>query len=251
MFRGPRRGPWLSVLLVAALCLPSACEREPDPRGSAPPKAKELPALVVKPDTPHLLITWVDEHGDFHVVQKPGDVPATAREKVRIVVADKEAGTGESVYVTNLNESAPDGSFRLQTISRAAWDELGASRRKARLEALAPPSAAPSASPAPPGSGAAAGQRPAASIQAVVYGADWCQPCHDAERYLRQRGVTVVKKDVEESEAAAAEMRAKLERAGLRGASIPVIDVMGRVLVGFSPSALDRALEAAGGSKPL
>jgi hypothetical protein len=46
-------------------------------------------------------------------------------------------------------------------------------------------------------------------------------------------------------------MKSKLDRAGLRGASIPVIDVMGRVLVGFSPSSVDGALEAAQSSKPL
>jgi glutaredoxin len=219
-----------------------------------------LPALVVRPDTPNLLITWIDEKGDFHVVQKPADVPASAREKVRIVVADKELGTGDSVYVTNLNESAPDGSFRLVTLSRAAWDELGASRRSARLEALAPPSAsvpAPGATPGAPGAPSAAPGSPGAksapltAVQAIIYGAEWCKPCHDAEAYLRKRGVTVVKKDVDENQAANAEMRRKLDRAGLGGASIPVIDIMGRILVGFSPSALERALESARSAKPL
>jgi glutaredoxin len=242
----------LSLLLAVAFSF-VACKRESEPQGSAAPKPKELPKLVVRPDTPNLLITWIDEKGDFHVVQKPSDVPAGAREKVRIVVADKELGTGEQVYVTNLNESAPDGAFRLVTLSRSAWDELGASRRTARLEALAPPSAsaplAPSAAPDAPG---APKRAPAASVQAIIYGAEWCKPCHDAERYLRKRGVTVVKKDVDESEAAASEMRRKLDRAGMGGASIPVIDIMGRILVGFSPSALERAVEAARTSaKPL
>jgi glutaredoxin len=252
MFGGLGRGLSLSALVLIASWQLAACKRDADPRGSAPPRAKELPALVVKPDTPNLLITWIDEQGDFHVVQKPTEVPAPARGKVRIVVADKEPGTGESIYVTNLNESAPDGSYRLATLSRAAWDELGASRRSARLEALAPSSASPPLAPSagPPAAGPGKGA-PASGVQAIVYGADWCKPCHDAERYLRQRGATVVKKDIEESEAAAAEMKRKLDRAGLGGASIPVIDVMGRILVGFSPASVDGALEAAKSSKPL
>jgi glutaredoxin len=247
-----RRAPIAFVILILALCAFSACKREEDPRGSAKPVPKALPALVVKPDTPNLLITWIDEKGDFHVVNEPAAVPATSREKVRIVVADKEAGTGDSVYVTNLNESTPDGSYRLATLSRAAWEELGASRRSVRLEALAPPSASapPAASAAPPAPGPAK-RTPASGVQAIVYGAEWCKPCHDAERYLRQRGVMVVKKDVDESEAAASEMRRKLERAGLGGASIPVIDIMGRILVGFSPAAVERALEAVQSAKPL
>lgn len=251
MFGGLGRGFSFSVLLLIASTSLASCKQEADPRGTAPPQAKELPALVVKPDTANLLITWIDEKGDFHVVQKPDQVPAGAREKVRIVVADKEAGTGDSVYVTNLNESAPDGSYRLATLSRAAWDELGASRRAARLEALAP-SSAPVPSAPPPSASAEPGKRTsAAGVQAIVYGADWCKPCHDAERYLRQRGASVIKKDIEQSEAAAAEMKRKLDRAGLGGASIPVIDVMGRILVGFSPSSVDRAIEAAKSAKPL
>ena len=46
-------------------------------------------------------------------------------------------------------------------------------------------------------------------------------------------------------------MRQKLERAGRNGASIPVIDLMGQILVGFSPSALDRAIKTAEAAKPL
>lgn len=254
-FRRAQKLLFVLMLTHALAASLAACKREADPRGSAPPKPKELPALVVRPDTPNLLITWIDEKGDFHVVQKPADVPPSAREKVRIVVADKEAGTGDSVYVTNLNESTPDGAFRLVTLSRAAWDELGASRRAARLEALSPPSASAPAQ-APPGAPSAgppgAPRAPLAAVQAIIYGADWCKPCHDAESYLRKRGVTVVKKDVDENQAANAEMRRKLDRAGLGGASIPVIDVMGRILVGFSPAALDRALEAArAAAKPL
>ncbi len=134
-------------------------------------------------------------------------------------------------------------------MSRSAWDELGASRRTARLEALAPPTA-PATGPSASASAAVA-KAPVGSIVVVIYGASWCKPCHDAEAYLRQRGVNVIKKDIEENEAAAAEMKTKLQRAGMPGASIPVIDVMGRILIGFSPSALDRALEAARGTKPL
>lgn len=253
----PRRAP--SSLLFCALLLfgAVACKKGPPPEGDAAPKPKELPALVVKADTPNLLITWIDEKGDFKVVTKPADVPSSAREKVRIAVADKEVGTGDSVYVTNLNESAPDGSFRLSTLSRAAWEELGASRRAARLEALAPPAASAASTPGSPSAPAgapsadAAKKLPMSGVQAVIYGAAWCKPCHDAERYLKQRGVNVVKKDIEENEAAAAEMRRKLERAGLGGASIPVIDIMGRVMQGFSTAALDRAIEAARSSKAL
>jgi glutaredoxin len=117
------------------------------------------------------------------------------------------------------------------------------------MEALAPSAAASSgASGSSPG-GSAPGETPAADAQgaitAIVYGADWCKPCHDAERYLKSLGVAVTKKDIEESRAAQAEMQQKLARANRTGASIPVIDVMGKIFVGYNPASLRQAVEAA------
>ncbi len=236
------------------------CHKQAAPSPSddtgATPQSNELPPLEIKDDTPNLLLTWIDDKGDFHVVQKPADVPKEGRDNVRVVVTTREEGTGKLVYVSNLNEVTPSGAYRVKTMTRAAWDELGAGKRKARLEALAPsavpaPSdSAPTDAPAPDANEAP--KKPAASgISATIYGASWCKPCHDTARYLKQKGVTVIDKDIEENEVAAAEMRQKLARAGRSGSSIPVIDLMGQILVGFSPMALDQAIEAARSAKPL
>ena len=236
-----------------------ACHKRDAPAPSdetgATPQAAELPPIDIKDDTPNLLLTWIDDKGDFHVVQKPTDVPKEGRENVRVVLTTREDGTGKSVYVANLNEVTPTGSYRVKTLTRAAWDELGASKRKARLEALAP-SAQPAPSdsaPSPPSAGNASAPKkaPATGITAIIYGASWCKPCHDTARYLKQRGVTVIDKDIEENEVAAAEMRQKLARAGRAGSSIPVIDIAGQIMVGFSPMAIDQAIEAARNAKAL
>jgi len=247
----------LVVVLLSALACKSnteAPDRKPTPTAT---KAGDLPALVVKPDTPNLLLTWIDDKGDFHVVQRPADVPSTAKKNVRVVTVDKEAGTGDLVYVANLDETAPDGSYRLRTMTRGAWDELGASLRKARLEALAPSAAPPPSASAEvaEGGGAAPGSKPRAlggvKVTAIIYGASWCKPCHTAQDYLKARGVTVVMKDIEASEAAQAEMQQKLARVGRSGASIPVIDVAGQILVGYSPGSLDQAIRTAQNAKSL
>jgi glutaredoxin len=251
-------GPALLCCFLAAVS--AGCKKPSNDaaNGAATtPKPSQLPPLEVKADTPNLLLTWIDDKGDFHVVQKPADVPTEGRRTVRIVVTDREEGTGPLVYVANLDETTATGAYRLKTMSRAEWEELGASKRKARLEALAP-SAVPSAPPpggpeseagkTPGGSGA---KVPANGIVAIIYGADWCKPCHDAERYLKQRGATVIKKNIDENEVAAEEMRKKLARAGRGGASIPVIDIMGQIQVGFSPAALEQALSTARNAKGL
>lgn len=247
----------LCGLLVAATAGCKKPSNDAANGAATAPKPSQLPPLEVKADTPNLLLTWIDDKGDFHVVQKPADVPTEGRSRVRIVVTDREEGTGPLVYVANLDETTATGAYRLKTMSRAEWEELGASKRKARLEALAP-SAMPSAPP-PGGGDAEAGKPPSAAgakapangIVVIIYGADWCKPCHDAERYLKQRGATVIKKNIDENEVAAEEMRKKLARAGRGGASIPVIDIMGQIQVGFSPAALEQALAAAHSAKGL
>lgn len=250
----------LSLLLVVTLGA-VACKRpttDASKDDSTKPKAAELPPLEVKADSPNLLLTWIDDKGDFRVVMKPADVPSEGRATVRVVVTSPEAGTGSLVYVANLNETTPTGAYRLKTMSRAEWEELGASKRKSRLEALAPsavPSSSGAPSSAPPDgktpSGSPGAKAPATGVVAIIYGADWCKPCHDAERYLKQRGATVIKKDIDENEVAAEEMKKKLARVGRGGASIPVIDIMGNIQVGFSPAALEQALAAARTSKGL
>ena len=255
LFRA-RLGLALSLALCTGVlaCHKQAAPTPGDDTGAAP-QTNELPPLEIKDDTPNLLLTWIDDKGDFHVLEKPTDVPKEGRQNVRVVVTTREDGTGKLVYVANLNEVTPAGAYRVKTMSRAAWDELGASKRNARLEALAP-SAQPAASDAAP-SGAhpdAAGapkKASASGITAIIYGASWCKPCHDTARYLKQRGVTVIDKDIEENEVAAAEMRQKLARAGRSGSSIPVIDLGGQIMVGFSPMAIDQAIEAARNAKPL
>ena len=250
------------TLLSALVLLAAACKKpssdKPDDSGTTP-KGAELPPLEVKADTPNLLLTWIDDKGDFHVVQKPADVPTEGRKTVRVVVTSREEGTGKLVYVANLDETTATGAYRLKTMPRADWEELGASKRKARLEALAPSALASAPPPAgserpggkPPGTGGVGDRAPASGVVAIVYGADWCKPCHDAERYLKQRGATVIKKDIEKNEVAADEMHKKLERVGRGGASIPVIDIMGQIQVGFSPAALEQAIESARGAKGL
>lgn len=251
----------LALLLVALSACAVGCKKPTaDSTGDAAttPKSNELPPLEVKADTPNLLLTWIDDKGDFHVVEKPADVPTEGRSTVRVVVTTREEGTGNLVYVANLNETTATGAYRLKTMPRAQWEELGAGKRKARLEALAP-SALPSANAAPgsegadakPPGGSAAAKAPATGVVAIIYGADWCKPCHDAERYLKQRGATVIKKNIDDNEVAAEEMQKKLARVGRSGASIPVIDIMGQIQVGFSPAALEQALSAARSAKGL
>ena len=243
------RSFWAPGFLICVQAVSVACQRHADPAAdfgaaAAATPGEALPPLDVRDETPNLLLTWLGPDGDFHVVEKVEQVPAEHRQQVRVVQTSEPAGTGASIYVANLSEKRPDGSYAVTTMPRSEWEKLGADRRKTRLEALAPAQTPPAAEPAQPSAGGAPPEASTA-ISAIVYGADWCKPCHDAERYLKSLGVSVTKKNIEESRAAQAEMQEKLSRVHRTGAGIPVIDVMGKIFVGYSPGPLKQAVDAA------
>lgn len=221
----------------------TACDQPPvGMEGEAPPstpQANELPSLTLRDDTPNALLTWVDAQGDFHVARSPAGVPADSRERVRVVMSDRLAGTQSLVYVADLREKRSDGTYPVRTMPRSAWDEIGASKRKTRMEASAaqrPPSTATSSD--------AASTTPGGTV--VVYGAEWCPACREAIRFLQKKGIRYLEKDVEESPAVQRELHAKLQRAGLPPtSSIPILDVGGKILVGFNPAVVERTLREA------
>jgi glutaredoxin len=234
---------WMIAMLATLGC--SSCRRPSNDDGTTP-MATDLPKLELRDDSPDLLITWVDAKGDFHTVQRPADVPIEGRDIVRVVVVGKQQGTGDLFYAADLRSKAADGTYPVNTMTRAEWESLGERRRAITMAA-----AAPSAGSAEAASGVPSGV-PTATASAVgalsrltvtVYGAAWCEPCHEAQRYLRRKGISVVYKDIDEDESAKREMAQKLRRAGLSDqSSIPVIDVRGRILLGFSAREIDKAI---------
>jgi glutaredoxin len=241
----------LCAALTLACLLPLAACGEKRNDGTSPAGVASLPALSIKEDTPNLLLTWVDSHGETHSALHPSEVPVEGKGLVRVVVSDREEGTRDPLYVVDLTQG--DGAWTARVMARREWESVLEKRREAYLGKLTPKTAppasggpAPSAAQTAPSSSAAA-----AGVVVTVYGASWCKPCHQAADYLKSRGIPVIMKDVEESPEAAAEMRQKLEKSGQRGGSIPVIDVRGQILVGYSRRELDRALAKAASSTVL
>lgn len=76
----------------------------------------------------------------------------------------------------------------------------------------------------------------------ILYTTAWCGPCQQARVWLGKRRVAYLERDLEKEPAAQAELAAKCARAGIRGNGVPVLDVGGRLLVGFDPGAWSEAL---------
>ncbi len=71
----------------------------------------------------------------------------------------------------------------------------------------------------------------------IIYTATWCGFCHMAKDYFDKLGVKYTDKDVEHDATA---MQEAVEKSGQRG--IPVIDIDGKIIVGFNRSEIDAAL---------
>jgi glutaredoxin len=77
-------------------------------------------------------------------------------------------------------------------------------------------------------------------VDVVVYTTSWCPACKQAKSWMNAHGMAYDERDVEASVAYSRELRSLNPRG-----SIPTFDVEGQVLVGFSDSALVRAMEQA------
>ncbi|WP_394842594.1 glutaredoxin family protein [Pendulispora brunnea] len=249
------RGVVLILALVTGLTGTStmtACKKRGGDASADKAAVSDAIPFTVSDSSEGLLFTWIDERGDFHVEQRAADVPLVGRDAVRVVDPSRDEGTHpERVFVADLRTAQPDGTYLVKPMTKADFEEMAVSRRKGKSALLEPKAPGPVASggqgPAaangPNGGGEPAD--PNARPAVIIYGAEWCGPCHQAAAYLRKKGIPFVEKNIEADRDAAREMQAKLAKAGLHDGSIPVLDVRGKMMVGFNPRAVDEALGAA------
>jgi len=241
------------VALALTLAMATACQRRaPGGEGGAAPavtpegRAEAAPAVPfeVRADSGELMFFWFDGRAAGHIVQRVADVPEARREMVRVDPSNPAQRPPGWVYVADLRAPTPRGTFPVRAMRADAF--------AAQLRAMAGVREAPGTPVAPPtqpptqvaqAGGAHGGGAPQPNGPGViVYGASWCSACHAAAGWFRSHNVPFVEKDIEQDPAAQQEMVAKAQRAGVPTGSIPILDVRGRILVGFSPPDIERAL---------
>jgi glutaredoxin len=238
--RSPRLFAIVLLVLAAVAMVGSGCKRKSDLTLDASPEPP-----VVRDTTEGLQLTWIDDKGEFHIEQRVADVPAPSRDVVRVRVLDPVADVpmGDRVFVADLRTAGDDGIYTVRAVPRAEFEGVAVARRSKDGGVVLAPKAAASA---PPGEGSGAGAEGTGDVAGrpavIIYGASWCGPCHQAAAYLKKKGVAFVEHDIEQDSAKAREMQSKLAKAGMRGGSIPVLDVKGRILIGFDARAVDQAL---------
>ena len=230
-------------LLVLAATLGPNCRKSAPPVPPASQKV-EPPRLTVSKDSP-LLYTYVEPKGTFATTDKAEDVPQNARRLVRVFDPAKPAGDRADptkVYVLDLGELLGAGKAEARPLSREAF-ETGA------LAQLPPGESSPMAGPHGPSlpedmpDGVDAGVAgPLGPPVVIVYGTPWCGACKQVKKYLAGKRIPYAYKDIESDPAAARELQAKAARLGVPTDRVPILDVRGRLLLGFDRARLDAML---------
>jgi glutaredoxin len=81
------------------------------------------------------------------------------------------------------------------------------------------------------------GRRSNRDIQVIMYMTDWCGYCRQAREYLHSLGVNLIEYDIEKDKGKREEMHKR------GGKGVPLIDVEGILIKGYSPELIKSAIE--------
>jgi glutaredoxin len=76
----------------------------------------------------------------------------------------------------------------------------------------------------------------------TIYGTSWCGACKAARQYFASRKIPFADKDIERDADAARELATKAAKMGIPTDRVPVIDVRGRLLLGFDQARIETLL---------
>jgi glutaredoxin len=77
----------------------------------------------------------------------------------------------------------------------------------------------------------------------LVYGAEWCGPCHKLQAWLREHEVEFGYVDIERNSVGLKRLKHLKHQQHLNNPGIPVIEIDGTLFSGFSPNKLEAALD--------
>jgi len=232
--RAVRSLPLALVLSFAAAG--SACHRATP---AAPPPGPTMGSLQILKNGRYLF-TYVESNGSFSTTDKPEIIPEPSRKMVRVVdPAQTQNADSADVYTVDVNTLLKDQKADARPLPREAFETSA-------LAQLPPGDSSLRAGHGPPGPSGAGGAPafPSAPGKPVVtvYGTSWCGACRAARQYLSERKIPFADKDIEADPAAAHELAEKAAKMGIPTDRVPVLDVRGRLLLGFDRARVEALL---------
>jgi glutaredoxin 3 len=242
MTRNPHRCAF--VFLVASVALAPACRRSaPD----APVPAHTAPGTLEVLKDGRWLFTYMEPKGEFSTTDKPEVIPAQSRAVVRVFDPSNPAqknSAGAEIYVADVNVLLKSGKVQAKPLSREAFETAAMAQLPAGETSPLSARPAHAANEPPPAPLPAwdGGAHPNGTPVVTIYGTSWCGACRAARQYLTERKIPFADKDIENDPAAAQELRDKASKMGIPTDRVPVIDVRGRLLLGFDRARIESLL---------
>ena len=158
------------------------------------------------------LFIYVDKEGNEARGMSIDEIPVESRAKVQVIDLSRspeERGSREYLQIFDLRAPDQNGLYRGRVVKRGEVERTLASEQ-------ALPEQAP----------------------IILYSTSWCGVCKKARRFMEERGLAFVEKDIEKDRSAARELQEKCERAKVPLGGVPVIDIGGQLMRGFDPNRL-------------
>lgn len=231
--------PTLTLLLLSTLLMlgMSGC----GDKNSSPIKDEVSQAAVSVPkvtdDRADLVLSWYVDGGP-EVGASVSDVPDGAKKEVRVQDPSipPEKRDPEVVYIADLTKKGSDGGYAVKAVKRSEFEATRQAERdkaaKKRAEALA----ALSRQGTPSGTAPTINLSPGSAPPVVMYATKHCPVCVKARRWLLEKKIPYVEKDLESDGAAAVEVQKKGQAQGVSTNGVPIFEIGGRLLPGFDPA---------------
>lgn len=181
-------------------------------------------------------LEYADLGGRFRRATRVAAVPMASRRVVRVI--EPTAGTANRqedrlVHIVDASRVPASGELTTRLAPREEFER--------RALAALPPGAASRVQI--PGAGPGlSGPAEWSHDQIILYGTTWCGACKQAREFFRERELEFVERNVEHDPESAAELAVKAAAVGIAPDRVPVIDVRGRVIVGFDQARLETLL---------
>jgi glutaredoxin len=207
--------------MVALCCFLSACPNKEKSTDSPKEIEQDFAEIKIKDDSTQLLFTYLLADGNFKTVEKIADVPEKARSQVIVFdtsLSPEERGSSQLVYVADLTDKLPDGSYRYSLVSRFEFERNLLREPGSHSSVL--PEKCQDLEPSP-------------KDRILLYSAEWCGVCKATADFLQKEGIPFEKRDIEKNPKAQQELSCKALKSGQRINGIPVLDIGGALMLGL------------------
>ncbi|MFT5432744.1 MAG: glutaredoxin [Myxococcota bacterium] len=217
-------------------------QKAPAKANQVAPDPTSAPEIRVHADNVDLIYRYFpDSTRKAETVTSLKDVPQASRSMVLVIPVEVPPGLS---YVADLTNAKPDGTYNYKVIPTAELDRtLDESRGSVASTATLAAATDPKNTPTRAASTASSATTKREDV--VMFSTTWCGVCGKAKRWMRNKGIPFIERDIEKEKGARGDMQRLAKEANFPASQlsgVPVIWVKGKMFSGFNPRSIEAAL---------